>query len=70
MNNLAKDSNSNNMTVTAQVSPPVATDTDALTLQGSHAGDTRSQAADIQDVIERAAGVTKGPRDATGTEGS
>jgi hypothetical protein len=44
MNNLQKDHNSNNMTVTSQLPEPSATNVDALTLQGSHAGDTRGEA--------------------------
>ncbi len=43
MQHLQKDSNS--MTVGTQATNPIATNTDALTLEGSHAGDTRGQAA-------------------------
>jgi hypothetical protein len=56
-------------TVVSQVPPAITMDADALTLTGSHQGDHRSQAADVQANVERAAGVSKGPRDSTGMKG-
>lgn len=53
-------------TVVSQVPAPVATDTSALTLQGSHAGDHRAQGATVDPL----AGNDTAPRGETESEGA
>jgi len=66
MNNLQKDSTSNNMTVVPQIPAPVAQNTDSKTLEGSHAGDHRGEAAAVNPL----AGNDRPVRGETGQAGA
>jgi hypothetical protein len=72
-NHLQKDSRPNAATVVSQVPAPIATNTDALSIEGSHSNpkDTRGTAVGgTAAEVLRAAAVNQGPRDATGTAGA